>query len=471
MGVRSLLALIVLCGLTFRIAGLNSPVDYDEAYTVVEYASRSWWTIISDYSLPNNHIFHSLLVRASLSLFGMHAWSIRLPTLLAGLGIIIAVYILGRALYSPETGLVTAALAAFLPEVIRYSISARGYSLVGLFTLLLFWLANQAVHKPHWRIWVLMSLTSALGLWTIPVMFYPAGAAYLWIVLEGPHNWKFISRWLASGLGTGVLSLVFYSPALYFSGIRRVFANGFVQPVEAGKYFDWLLIARLRETLAAWTSNIPWGLVIILAVGFLLSLLLHPKIGNSHWPLAVVVLAWCTFLVLTRRPEVFDRFWSWLVAPMLVWCAGGLVETSRTGKRIFRIFPKIIVGVSILGLVTSTIINLPGIAPAWNKTGNPQAAAQFVEKQMSTGDSILVGYPNNASLWYYLMELNTPRNAWQADKNANRYLVLLASNQKDQTLTSIFKAYKLDPNKVDIKNAKLIGEYGKIKIYTCTPMQ
>ena len=56
---------ILLCGLILRVGSLNDPISYDEAYNAVEFASRSWWAAISDYSLPNNHIFHTLLVRAS----------------------------------------------------------------------------------------------------------------------------------------------------------------------------------------------------------------------------------------------------------------------------------------------------------------------------------------------------------------------------------------------------------------------
>ena len=311
----------MLCGLVLRIGGMNGPVDYDEAYTVVEFASRSWWTVISDYSLPNNHIFHSLLVRFSLLSLGIHAWSIRIPALLAGLGMIAAAYLLGKTLYSKETGLVSAALVAFFPELLYFSTNARGYTMVGLFTLLLFWLSQQTVRQPGLRNWLLMSACSALGLWTIPLMLYPAGAAYLWVALEGPHNRKFLGGWLTSGLVTGLLSALLYSPALIFSGWRRVLDNGFVQPVDAKKFFDWLLLTRLHETWISWTNQLPWPLTAILIGGFLLSVIFHKQLGTDRWPLSILLLGWCTLLVLTRRPDIFDRFWSWMIAPLLVWCS------------------------------------------------------------------------------------------------------------------------------------------------------
>ena len=465
------LVLISLCGLILRINGLNSPVDYDEAYTVVGFASRSWWTVVSDYSLPNNHIFHSLLVRASLLSLGMHAWSIRIPALLAGLGMIPAAYLLGKAFYSKETGLVSAALVAFFPGLLYFSNNARGYTLVGLFTLLLFWLAHQTTRKPGFRNWLLMSACSALGLWTIPIMLYPAGAAYIWVVLEGQRDRKFLSSWLASGLATGIFSLALYAPVLVFSGWRRILDNGFVQPVEPAKFFDWLLRIRLQETWNSWTNQLPWLLTAILVLGFVFSLVFQKQIGKQRWSLAIVLIGWCALLILIRRPDFFDRFWSWMIAPLLVWTAGGLVETTRWlgSKRIN--WPQLFTWLAGAGLALNVIISLPAIPLEWAKVSNIQASANYLSDQLQPGDVILAGYPNNASLWYYLKELGLPDTTWQAKENAGRYLVLLATNQKDQSIESIFKAYGLDSTRIDLSNATLLGEYGKIKIYACKPLK
>src|SRR5450631_3222237 len=54
------------CGAIFavvlRIAHLRQPMRYDEAWTFVHYASQPLSVALSDYSFPNNHVFHSLLV-------------------------------------------------------------------------------------------------------------------------------------------------------------------------------------------------------------------------------------------------------------------------------------------------------------------------------------------------------------------------------------------------------------------------
>ena len=51
--------------------------------------------------------------------------------------------------------------------------------------------------------------------------------------------------------------------------------------------------------------------------------------------------------------------------------------------------------------------------------------------------------------------------------NGNHYYLLLAANQKDQTLESILRSDKLDPARFDLAHAQKVAEYGKIQIYRC----
>ncbi|GEM_PF-6728280 len=110
---RVLLSLTVLSGLILRLAEMNKVLTHDEAYTYVAFASKSLWHAVTDYSLPNNHIFHTILVYLSAELIGLHPWSIRIPALLGGMAVILAVYFLGKTLYSENAGLLAAALRHF----------------------------------------------------------------------------------------------------------------------------------------------------------------------------------------------------------------------------------------------------------------------------------------------------------------------------------------------------------------------
>ena len=61
---------ITLIGVLLRLLDINKYIAYDEAYTFIHFASRPFKHILADYSAPNNHIFHTILVGISYRLFG-----------------------------------------------------------------------------------------------------------------------------------------------------------------------------------------------------------------------------------------------------------------------------------------------------------------------------------------------------------------------------------------------------------------
>lgn len=127
-------------GLVFAAALVNGahylsrPMLYDEAFTYNIFASRPMLRIISDYQLPNNHIFHSLLVHFTTGIFGSQPWAVRLPAFLAGVWLIPAGYLVARAFFDRDTALLSAALTGFMPILVDYATNARGYSLMALFS-------------------------------------------------------------------------------------------------------------------------------------------------------------------------------------------------------------------------------------------------------------------------------------------------------------------------------------------------
>src|SRR5688572_18130278 len=58
------LVAIVTVGAALRLYYLQQPMRYDESITYVHFAANSWTTAISSYTYPNNHVFHTVLVKA-----------------------------------------------------------------------------------------------------------------------------------------------------------------------------------------------------------------------------------------------------------------------------------------------------------------------------------------------------------------------------------------------------------------------
>jgi hypothetical protein len=124
-----------------RLTYLFEPIRYDEAFTYLTYARHPLWDAISNYSYPNNHLFHTALVHICVRLFGGSEWVLRLPVvpvliIYSSAGVCILLRFVTRSLrVVPETlvpvaSLVCSVLLTF--SVMRSAVILRLDDLVGL---------------------------------------------------------------------------------------------------------------------------------------------------------------------------------------------------------------------------------------------------------------------------------------------------------------------------------------------------
>jgi hypothetical protein len=121
---------ILLLFVLASIPLLNRSLWHDELVTVQMFSQLpSMLNTASEYPYPNNHRFHSLLVRFCLW-FGNSEALIRLPALLGGLLLLSSFYYWTTNYYPRfEAAIYTILLSTSLP-VFAYSHHARGYSLL-----------------------------------------------------------------------------------------------------------------------------------------------------------------------------------------------------------------------------------------------------------------------------------------------------------------------------------------------------
>lgn len=249
------LVVLLLAGLLPRLHFLRQPAQYDEAFTYLRYAAKPLFLALSDYSFPNNHLFHTLLVHLSTQVFGNALWAIRLPALLAGWMILPAGYLLTRRLYGKHTGMIALALLAVSMPLIEYSTNARGYSLITLGFLLLFLEVVRLLRTQNLtrlKSWVGFIVVAVPGLYTIPLMLYPLGIVLVWLVLnEGVRvawSWPRL-RPLAATLALVLLLIalptaLLYLPVMLYSGPEKLFGNEFIRSLDGAQ-----LIAGLPRML------------------------------------------------------------------------------------------------------------------------------------------------------------------------------------------------------------------------------
>ncbi|MDP2975574.1 MAG: hypothetical protein Q8N45_05105, partial [Anaerolineales bacterium] len=97
-GFLAALLVIMTLAVIYRLEYIYSSLHHDEAYTYVAFA-HSLFAAATDYHLPNNHVFHSILVYFSTQLFGIQPWAVRLPAFTAGVLLVPAAYWLAKRLY------------------------------------------------------------------------------------------------------------------------------------------------------------------------------------------------------------------------------------------------------------------------------------------------------------------------------------------------------------------------------------
>ena len=166
-----------------RIPGISRSLSHDEIYTWVIFASGPLVDIFTSYDLPNNHILHTLFVRATAAVFGDAEWSLRLPALLASLFSLPVLFGLTRRLTQSIPAALGATLLLAVSAVhIGFSQQARGYTLLMLFCLLHAWALLAAIEQLHARKpppgheWLLSAGTGTLAVFTLPSGAFFVGA-------------------------------------------------------------------------------------------------------------------------------------------------------------------------------------------------------------------------------------------------------------------------------------------------------
>src|SRR5579862_576262 len=101
----------------------------DEAFSYNDFISGPWSRMWGRYD-ANNHILYSILAKLSVRAFHLSEFALRLPSLLAGLFLVLGIYwVLEAAGTSPMVRWVAFIALSLHPLMLELSIAARGYSL------------------------------------------------------------------------------------------------------------------------------------------------------------------------------------------------------------------------------------------------------------------------------------------------------------------------------------------------------
>ena len=468
------LAVITLWGAAMRLVYLQVPMSHDESYTVTVF-SPSLWYAITNYHAPNNHILHTILVHFSTVAFGLQPWAVRLPALLAGILIIPATYILGKAIYDRYTGLLAAALVSWWPVQINYSTSARGYSLIALFALITLWLGTVVRREKNLMAWLLIVFFSALGFYTVPVMLFPFGVLFVWLFMENMvagqgdeyrSRADFLKYWLLAGLAACVLTLTLYSPIFIYGGARQFLLNGMPSPLgQAGA----LILENIRGMYSDWAADISFPLVLILGTGIVLSLIFHRRLSAHRVPLQVATVVWIGLILVLQRPDAWSRIWFSLAALFMIWASAGLaglIKDIRLGRLGNISAATLVITVALVGVFVAGARSLASLPHHWASRGREEQAVLFLKDKLGEGDIIIAPSPEDAPIWYYSKLYGIPDRYFARSKSfAHAYILTVPV--LGQYRKSVIDGYGLT-DVVDMETLKLVQGYSGLNIYEVT---
>ena len=329
-----LVLLVIVPASVLRLMLLRRPVAYDEAYSYVNFASRSWYLAISDYNSPNNHLLNTLFMCVCRYWGGQRETLFRIPALLIGILLVVLIYRWAVTWADRWTALVAATLAGCSPLLISYSVDARGYTLVVFFAVLLDHSLGR-IHDGSSRAalyWVLAWASLVLGCFAIPVMLYPAAGILGWFSMAPwwqANSTAFIcwkERLLKVALLTGLASitvLALYAPGYVFRGTQAFENRQFDRlPWQQLLTLGW---ANLATGWRYWNSGplLWWAGLPLAGVGCLWRLRDRGRLFRFGFPfLSLLVIMVCQGVVPPPRVLLFlAPWWYLLVAFGVRWLA------------------------------------------------------------------------------------------------------------------------------------------------------
>ena len=442
------LAFITALGAVCRLAALRQPMRYDEAAAWFGFIGQPWWTILSQYPTPNNHVFFSLLAKVTSSMAPYRPWAIRLPALLPGIAIVPATWAVGRRLADRSTALLGAALAAGSMPLVLYSANARGHSLVVLGGLALVLLSDRLRTRPQWLAgWIAFVVIAAFGLWTAPLMVYSIAAVSIWVALFALRSGSrpLLLRLVLADFAALALAWLLYLPIIRLAGLNAILANKLVRPIP-WPLFGKLLPPFLFELVMTWAAPLSLPLVVVAMI--VLALIGFPRAARGGVSFALAAVTACLGLFLFSHAHPFVRVWLFFAPLFLLAVGRGLV---RAWRRTTLPVPFDAAWSAVgLALLVSAIALRTRAAEGTDDTGRFAAASDVtavLAPQLRPGDRVLATIPLNTPLLWYFGARGLDTSALNTPPARTRRAFLVMDPARGQTLARAVEAGIIDPSR------------------------
>ncbi|MBL7962276.1 MAG: glycosyltransferase family 39 protein [Flavobacteriales bacterium] len=443
---KRVVLLLILIGTVLRGWLLHAPITYDEAFTYTYFSSKPLGIILADYAYPNNHVLHTLLVKASTALFGIGLVQLRLPAFLAGVLVLPLFYLFVRSVFNRYIALLALALAAGSAGLVEYSTLARGYSLTWLFWMCALLLGRHFTRTNNVVSAVLMGGVLALGMWTIPTMLQLALMVFVWILITLAARYESSLRdrqlrLVLAGVVFIIATALLYMPVLVVHGVGQLLHHSTMGDNS------WVTFVRTHQdrVFELWHYFSQEANVAMTFVG-MAGLFFSVYITTKYRTLVAATLVACVPLTLAQSLVAPPRVWLWTLFILHLGSAIALFYLLKLLQdRVYAGFNKRMrttVSAFILVLffgwqalqVSSTRVR---------RYTDARPAAAKLAGLAGSRDRVLIEFPWEAPMEFELLARGVDRDVLYRDPAPDGTLYVVVSPAEGQSAESVLEHHRM----------------------------
>lgn len=440
------LSAILLFSILVRIQFIHSPIRYDEGFTYYYYSKKPFFLLLSYYDYPNNHIFHTFLVKISTLLFGDSVISLRLTAFVFGIFLIPLVYIYTGKYFQKNAAILAAAFTSVSSILICYSVNARGYTLNYCAFIVLLVLAESLRKRNNLFLWGLFICIQIIGIYTIPTMIYASLIVYLYLMLsfvfvkveKSPVSIKQI---ILSIIVIGITSVLLYLPVYLLMGGKAIVANNVVQSQSYEFVFSNLLQS-LRDMYKMFTVDIPIIIQLFLFIGIIISIVIFKQCRYLFYSIILLLL----FVFFVQRVVPFPRVFVFLFPLFFIFSAIGIVYLIDLIIKTKQYVIVLVISISLISILSFLTFKSNSPTEKFDVSPIKSHHPVFIDlkKSVSKNDRVLCWFPLESSVKSYFYFNEIPQSSLTNNPfHSKKVFIIVGERFLQETDTILYK------NKVD----------------------
>ncbi len=370
--------ILVAVGWGLRLNNLAGPeLWFDEAasHFIASRSSQGILTYVASAPFEHPPLYY-LLLHEAMRFLGDSEWSLRFPSVLLGLALLLGLWKAGTSLGGPALALTALAFSAVSPFLITYSQEARMYALLQCLGLLSTMLLHRALLLPGVAGWALYGLSMVAGVAAHYFYAFLLPAHALLAAILTPDGPRRILRALAvvclTGAVAGVAALMLL-PGPRAAAVQMLQEGLWGKPPDdiSRLVLDWAYGGAIITGRPGWASPLSVASLVLPAIGLVTVVLpRRTRAALGVWVLVPVVLA-----IAVPYGGLVLRHFSYVVPALCLLAAAGLLALARRSRWLAALGVLVMAATALPGLIWLQGPTRGSTAPPWSTSPSATATA------------------------------------------------------------------------------------------------